>query len=78
MIPLLGFLEGDTLGVLVFAQESDTIDQVGRKLMQAARMRVEPFARFELIHQGEPVNLSNTVEIYGFGLLDRIDVRHVR
>jgi hypothetical protein len=39
-IPLYGFLEGDTVGLLVLAEEGQTILDVARKLQDAASIRV--------------------------------------
>ena len=41
-IPLYGFLEGDTVGLLVLAEEGETILELARKLQDAASIRVAP------------------------------------
>jgi len=40
VIPLYGFLEGDTLGLLVLAEEDETVLELARKLQNAANLRV--------------------------------------
>ena len=40
-IPVYGFLEGDTLGLLVLAEEGETVLELARKLQDAASIRVE-------------------------------------
>ena len=40
MIPLYGFLAGDTLGLLILAEEDDTMAELATKLQQAAFVRV--------------------------------------
>ena len=39
-IPLYGFLEGDTVGLLMLAEEGDTVLALARKLQDAASIRV--------------------------------------
>jgi hypothetical protein len=36
MIPLYGFLEGDTIGLLILAEEGDTIAALAQKLQDSA------------------------------------------
>jgi hypothetical protein len=75
MIPLYGFLEGDTLGLLVLAGEQDTAAELARKLQEAASLRV---ARAERVHVwARGARLAGNVSIAAAGLqaLDRFDVR---
>ena len=44
MIPLYGFLQGDTIGLLVLAQPDDTAAVLCAKLQSAAAVRVAPEA----------------------------------
>jgi hypothetical protein len=41
MIPLYGFLEGDTIGLLVLADEEETLASLADKLQSAASVRVD-------------------------------------
>ena len=52
MIPLYGFLEGDSIGLLVLAEESDTAAELAEKLQTAARVRVRPVAKVKVVYQG--------------------------
>jgi hypothetical protein len=40
LVPLYGFLRGDTIGLLVLVHETDTVREIGRKLQEAAAVRV--------------------------------------
>lgn len=75
MIPLYGFLEGDVLGLLVLADENDTMQDIARKLVQSARLRVATEDRqTSVIVGGTSVPSKVTVKQAGLTALDRFDV----
>ena len=73
-IPLYGFLEGDTLGLLVLAEEVQTILELARKLQDAANIRVARNDDVELFYNGKTVDPGLTVAQAGLQALDRFDV----
>ena len=73
-IPLYGFLEGDTLGLLVLAEEAETVRELARKLQDAANIRVARYGDVELLHNGKSVDQGLTVAQAGLQALDRFDV----
>jgi len=73
-IPLYGFLEGDMLGLLVFAEEVETVQELARKLQDAASIRVARNNDVELIYNGKTVDPALTVAQAGLQALDRFDV----
>jgi hypothetical protein len=75
VIPLYGFLEGDALGLLVFAQETDSMAELAARLEQAASVRVRPGRSVQVEIAGTPVPDGRTVAAAGLGALDRFDVR---
>ena len=75
MIPLHGFLEGDTLGLLVLAGEQDTAATLAQRMQEAAALRVAPRGRVRVWVHGKPLSLSITVAAAGLQPLDRFDVR---
>jgi hypothetical protein len=75
VIPLYGFLEGDTLGLVVLANEQDTMTELARKLQEAAALRVAPAAEATVWFNGAPVGRGATVAAAGMRALDRFDVR---
>jgi hypothetical protein len=77
VIPLYGFLEGDTVGLLVLADAKDTIAAVADKLRRSARLRAEIDGPIAVVHGGRSLDLGGTVEQSGLAPLDRIDVRSV-
>ena len=73
-IPLYGFLEGDILGLIVLAEENDTILEVARKLQDAATIRVSRHDKMEFVYDGKTMNPELTVAQAGLQALDRFDV----
>jgi hypothetical protein len=73
-IPLYGFLEGDTLGLLVLAEEGETILQLARKLQDAASIRVARNEKIQLIYEGKAIDPTLTLAQAGLQPLDRFDV----
>jgi toluene monooxygenase system protein B len=74
MIPLYGFLEGDTLGLLVLAEGDDPVSTLAEKLQTSASVRVRPRERMRVLHEGRVLDPTMTVAAAGLGPLDRIDV----
>ena len=74
MIPLYGFLRGDTIGLLVLAYESDTMADLARKLQSAAKVRVAPKNGTVLKYRGMRLDPAVTVGEAGLEPLERIDV----
>jgi hypothetical protein len=74
MIPLYGFLQGDCIGLMVLAEESDTAADLAEKLQVAARIRVKPEAKVRVVYQGAIIGSLTTVAQAQMGALDRFDV----
>ena len=74
MIPLYGFLEGDTLGLLVLAEPEETVSELARKLETAAGLRVAPRRSLRVLFRGQAMNPRLTVALAGMTALDRFDV----
>jgi hypothetical protein len=77
-IPLYGFLEGDILGLIVLAEETDTVLDVARKLQDAASMRVIRNDHVDFVYDGKTINHGLTVAQAGLQALDRFDVRRAK
>jgi hypothetical protein len=74
MIPLYGFLEGDTIGLLILAQPDDTIAVLAEKLQNSAAVRIAPRARVTVMHDQRVLDPQITVARAGLTALDRFDV----
>jgi hypothetical protein len=74
MIPMYGFLEGDTLGLLVLAYPEDTAAVLCAKLQSAASVRVAPLAATAVVYKGKLLDPDTTVQDAKMGPLERFDV----
>jgi hypothetical protein len=75
MIPLYGFLRGDTIGLLILARAEDQVVELARRLQQAARLRVEITGPVVVVVRGKTVDSRITVAQAGLTALDRFDVQ---
>ena len=75
LVPLYGFVEGDTIGLIVLAHDDDPIARVVARLQHSARWRVAKFADACAFHGDRPLDASQTVAQAGLSALERIDVR---
>jgi hypothetical protein len=77
VIPLYGFLEGDTLGLLILAAEDDTAATLAQRLQDAAALRVATRDASEVAVWFKGTRLAPSTAIVAAGLraLDRFDVR---
>jgi hypothetical protein len=77
VIPLYGFLQGDTLGLLVLADDQDTMADLADKLSRAASVRVAPREKVRVLVEGVVFDARVTVASSGLTALDRFDVEGV-
>ena len=75
LVPLYGFLEGDTIGLIVLAHDDDPIARVISRLQHSARWRVAKFEGARAFHAGRELDPDQTVAEAGLSALERIDVR---
>lgn len=73
-VPLYGFLQGDTLGLLILAEEGDTLHALARKLQDAASLRVAFKDQVQLVYKDKTMDPAMTVAQAGLQALDRFDV----
>jgi hypothetical protein len=74
-LPLYGFLEGDTVGLLIVADQNESISSLARKLQEAGNIRVKPKSEVQLVYQGKVIDPALTVSGAGFTALERFDLR---
>jgi len=75
LVPLYGFLEGDTIGLILLAHDDDPIARVIARLQHSARWRVARFENARAFHAGRELDPTQTVAEAGLSALERIDVR---
>jgi hypothetical protein len=74
MIPVYGFVRGDTIGLLMLAEPEETVGNVARRLQRAASVRVPEKENFKIIFNGAELEPDLPVRDAGFHPLDRFDV----
>ena len=74
MIPLYGFLELDTIGLLIMAYPEDTINVLIKKLQDSAAIRVRPKMAMKLYYKNQLMDPEATVNEIGFRPLDHFFV----
>ena len=73
-IPLYGFLQGDTVGLLILADEGDTLQSLARKLQDAASLRVAARDPVRVVYKDKTMDPTMTVAQARLQALDRFDV----
>jgi hypothetical protein len=73
-VPLYGFLQGDTIGLLIMAEEDDTLQSLAQKLQDGASLRVAIRDLVHVVHNEKLMDPAITVAQAGFQALDRFDV----
>ena len=73
-VPLYVFVRGDTLGLVVLAQDDESIDQLALRLSRAAAPRVALTGRLHVIHRGKRLRGELSLSEAGIKPLDRVDL----
>ncbi len=73
-IPLYGFLEGDTIGLLIVAEENETVQDLAQKLQDGASIRVAPQEKVQVIYKEKVLDPTLTLVQAGLEALERFDV----
>jgi hypothetical protein len=73
-IPLYGFMQGDTLGLLILAEEGDTVQALAARLQDAASIRVAGSDHVQVVYNDKAIDPALTVAQAGLQALDRFDV----
>ena len=74
LVPLYGFVQGDTLGLLVLVRADDSVATLIASLQQAAAVRVAPTLRARIFASGRELDQKSTVAAAGLGPLERVDL----
>ncbi len=73
-IPLYGFLQGDTMGLVILADEDETLRALAQKLQEAASLRVKSGDQVRVIYNDQIMDPGMTVAHAGLQPLDRFEV----
>jgi hypothetical protein len=75
LVPLFGFLAGDTLGLIVLVRSEQLVGEIATVLQDAAGPRVPPRAGLAVYWRGHRLDSALTIADAGIEALDRVDVR---
>ncbi len=78
MIPLYGFLQGDTMGLVLVGRPDQTVAELAAELQQSARVRVAPRGPMQVIYRNRVLPPEQTLAQAGMQALDRFDVVEAR
>jgi hypothetical protein len=73
-MPLYGFVEGDTMGVVVLGRLDDTVAELGGNLLRAVAVRVPRQGPYQLMAGERRLDPKATLRTQGVVPLDRIDL----
>jgi hypothetical protein len=73
-VRLYGFLQGDTVGLLILADDGDTLEALAQTLQAAAGLRVAARNPVRVVYKDKTMDPTLTVTKAGFEALDRFDV----
>ena len=74
-LPLFGFMEGDTIGLLILADEQESVRSLAAKLREAASLRVDGSAHTQIVYRGIILDPDSTLAQADFKPHQRFDLR---
>jgi hypothetical protein len=74
LVPVHGFVRGDTVGLLVLVHDTDTIAELARTLVAAASVRLAPAPRSRVYRGNVELDPEHTVARAGLTALERVDL----
>jgi hypothetical protein len=74
LVPLYGFLKGDSVGLVLLVHDDDTVADIAACLQEAAACRVAPKPVARVFRDGRCLDPGLTVAQAGLQALDRVDV----
>jgi hypothetical protein len=74
MIPLYGFLQGDTLGLLLLVDPESSARALAEQMLAAAAVRVAPGPPVQVVFEGRVLDPRITVARAGMKALDHFAV----
>ena len=74
VIPVYGFVQGDTMGIVVLAHSDGTAADLAEKMMQATALRVARRPNFRVMAGDRALDPGATLRMLGLQPLDRVDL----
>lgn len=73
-LPLYGFVEGDTMGVVVLGRREGTIAELGEALLRAVGVRVGRRGHYQLRAAGRRLDPTAVLSTQAMAPLERVDL----
>ena len=73
-IPLYVFVRGDTMGLVVLAGDTESVDELAVRLARAAAPRVVLNGKLRVVHRGKMLSGKLSLGEAGIVALDRVDL----
>ncbi len=74
MMPVYGFVQGDTMGLVVLVRRDETARDLANRLIEAAGIRVDPPGDGRVMVGQRILDPKATLRSEGIGPLDRVDL----
>ena len=74
-LPLYAFVEGDTTGIVILADENESVQSLKNKVREAVDLRVEVSLEMEVVYRGAVLDPATTLADAQFAPLQRFDLR---
>ncbi|HVE85232.1 MAG TPA: toluene-4-monooxygenase system B family protein [Myxococcales bacterium] len=74
LVPLYGFVKGDSMGVVVLVHDTHTVRELGERLIRAVLVRVRRPPATAVWWRGQVLDPSATVAQVGLQPLDRVEL----
>ncbi len=74
LLPIFGFLQGDTLGLVLVIRSTDRVSDLAAMLQQAASVRVAPREKTRVYWGDKVLSMELTIDQTGLTALERVDV----
>jgi hypothetical protein len=75
VLPLYAFVEGDTTGILILADENESVQSLNKKVRGAVDLRVQPDGEMDVVYRGTVLSPAITLADAQFTPLQRFDLR---
>ena len=73
-MPLYGFVQGDTMGLVVLTRPSETASDLAKRLVEASAIRVAPAGQGRIMVHDKILDPKATLRSVGLAPLDRVDL----
>lgn len=77
LLPVLGVVQGDTTGLLILANDTDTVAHFAAALQRAAAVRIAPRSTVAIFKGSQRLSNSVTLAQAGVQVLERLDLVEV-